>query len=164
MFKLGWIEDSQVFCGDATSSSVVTRKLTPLEENTPGDRVIVIPVSQSEALVVESRRPTGLSKSWPSTMSGLFVYRVNTSLVTDRSSEFTNSKLDSGNNPKFPKWAFYLPADQRPIDATIPTAKVDPEKFYQEWLIREGESVTSDGIRIHFVKSSNADWVKISKV
>ena len=45
MFKLGWIEDSQVFCGDATSSSVVTRKLTPLEENTPGDRVIVIPVS-----------------------------------------------------------------------------------------------------------------------
>lgn len=164
MFKLGWIEDSQVYCGDSTSSFEVTRKLIPLEENVPGDRLIVIPVSQSEALVIESRRPKGLSKSWPSTVSGLFIYRVNTSLVTDRSSEFTNSKLDSGNNPQFPKWAFYLPADQRPIDATIPTAKVDPEKFYQEWLIRVGESVTSDGIKTIFVKSSDVDWVKISKV
>lgn len=163
MFKLGWIEDSQVFCGNSSTSSIITRKLTPLEEEGAGDRIIVIPVSNFEALVVESRRPTGLSKSWPKTMVGVFVYRVNTSLVTDRSSEFTSSKLDSGNNPMFPKWAFYLPPDQRKIDATLPASKVDPEKFYQEWLIREGESVTSDGIRIKLAKVEKVDWIQISK-
>ena len=63
----------------------------------------------------------------------------------------------------FPKWAFYLPPDQRKIDATLPASKIDPDKFYQEWLIREGESVTSDGIRIKLAKVEKVDWIQISK-
>jgi len=164
MFKLGWIEDTQVFCAPSTSTSKVTTRLLPLEVRGSGDRILVIPISEFQALVVESRRPVGLSKDWPSDMSGIFVYKVDTTIVTDRSSEFNGNGLDNGNNPKFPKWAFYLAPDQRKIDASLPASKLDPDKFYQEWLIRVGETVTSDGMRISFIKSDDSDWVQITKL
>jgi hypothetical protein len=164
MFKLGWIEDSQVFCVPPSIKSQITIQLVPLELTDSGDRILVIPLSKFQALVVESRRPVGLSKRWPSGMSGIFVYRLDTSLLTDRSSEFNGNGLDNGNNPKFPKWAFYLAPDQRIIDSTLPASKLDPEKYYQEWLIKVGESVTSDGVKINFVESGKTDIVQVTKV
>jgi hypothetical protein len=163
MFKLEWIEDEQVFCAPLNAFSQFTTELVPLEVEGVGNRILVIPVSKFQALVVESRRPVGLSIRWPNSMSGIFVYRVDTAVITDRSSEFNGSGSDNGNNPKFPKWAFYLAPDQRFIDSTMPMSKLDPEKHYREWLIRVGESVTSDGVKISLVKSGKMDKVQVTR-
>jgi hypothetical protein len=164
MFKLEWIEDEQVFCAPLNAYSQFTTELVPLEVEGVGYRILVIPVSKFQALVVESRRPVGLSIRWPNSMSGLFVYRVDAAVITDRSSEFNGSGSDNGNNPKFPKWAFYLAPDQRFIDSSLTMSKLNPDKYYQDWLIRVGESVTSDGVKISFVKTGKTDVVQVTKV
>jgi hypothetical protein len=46
----------------------------------------------------------------------------------------------------------------------LPASKLDPEKYYQEWLIKVGESVTSDGVKINFVESGKTDIVQVTKV
>jgi hypothetical protein len=84
-------------------------------------------------------------------------------VITDRSQEFNGSGLDNGNNPKYEKWAFYLSASERFVDASLPASKLNPEKYYQEWLIREGESVISDGVRISLKQSGVNDVVEIAK-
>jgi hypothetical protein len=104
-----------------------------------------------------------LSKDWPSSMSGIYVYRIDTAATTDRSEEFKGSGLDNGNNPKYSKWAFYLAPDSRKIDATLPASKIDYDQFYKEWLIRPGESVTYFGVSIRFLKSDSHDLIEISK-
>jgi M6 family metalloprotease-like protein len=163
-FKLGWITDKEVFCAPKSKLTSSIIYLNPLEEIPSGYRVLVIPTSDQEALVVESRRPKGLSSAWPESMRGIFVYRINTSVVTDRSQEFNGSGLDNGNNPKYAKWAFYLNSDQKQIDSTLPSSKLDPEKFYQEWIIREGETVSADGVKISFLTSSLKDIIQISRI
>ena len=162
-FKLGWITDDEVFCAPKTKLNQSVIYLRPLEDAKTGYRILIIPTSEKQALVVESRRPQGLSSGWPDSMRGIFVYRINTSVITDRSQEFNGSGLDNGNNPKYEKWAFYLSASERFIDASLPASKLNPEKYYQEWLIREGESVISDGVRISLKQSGVNDVVEIAK-
>jgi hypothetical protein len=163
LFKLGWIVDNQVYCAPLSTLNTSIIKLLPLEINGDGDRIAVIPISQFKALVIESRRPVGLSKDWPITMSGIFVYEIDTTSVTDRSEEFKGSALDNGNNIKYPKWAFYLSPDDRRVDSSLPASKLDPDKFYQEWLMRVGETITTDRVKIKFLISNGYDFVEISK-
>ena len=163
LFKLGWIKDDEVFCAPRSKLSKSIIHLNPLEESPTGYRVLVIPTSENEALVVESRRPKGLSSAWPKSMSGIFVYRINTSVVMDRTQEFNGSGQDNGNNPKYQKWAFYLSPNERPVDSSLPASKLNPEKFYQEWIIREGESVTADGVIISLKKSGLKDIVEVAR-
>jgi hypothetical protein len=137
--------------------------LVPLEIFEKGNRAAIVVLDKSKALVIESRRALGLSKRWPKDLSGIYVYQIDTSVDTDRTQEFNGSGLDNGNNRKFPKWAFYLDSDQRPIDDSIPNNKVDPEKFYQDWLIRVGESVTTESVKINFRKSDQTDWIEITR-
>ena len=49
------------------------------------------------------------------------------------------------------------------IDDSIPNNKADPEKFYQDWLIRVGESVTTESVKIDFRKSDQTDWIEITR-
>jgi hypothetical protein len=163
LFKLDWLEDSQVFCSPISSIDGTLVNLVPLEVKGIGNKVAILVIDKSKALVIESRRAEGLSDRWPKNLSGLYVYMIDTSADTDRSQEFNGSGLDNGNNKKYSKWAFYLDSDQRPIDETQPESKLDPEKFYQEWLIRVGETVTTDGVIIHFRMSGKTDWIEIKK-
>ena len=163
-FKLGWIADTEVFCAPRSKLNRGIVYLNPLEEFPSGYRILVIPTSEYEALVVESRRPKGLSSAWPNSMSGIFVYRISTSAVMDRTQEFNGSGQDNGNNPKYQKWAFYLSAIERAVDSSLPASKLNPEKFYQEWIIREGETVQADGVKISLKKSGLKDIVEIARV
>lgn len=164
LFKLGWITDDRVYCAPLNNLKKSTVRLLPLESVGSGNRILVIPTSSHKALVVESRRPIGLSKDWPQSMSGLFVYEIDTTMVTDRSQEFNGSGLDNGNNPKYPKWAFYLSSDQRKVDSTLPASKLNPEKYYQEWIVRKNETITTKELRVRFLASNDYDFVEITRI
>lgn len=163
LFKLDWLSDNQIFCTTVSEIESTFVNLVPLEIFEKGNRAAIVVLDKSKALVIESRRALGLSKRWPKDLSGIYVYQIDTSVDTDRTQEFNGSGLDNGNNRKFPKWAFYLDSDQRPIDDSIPNNKVDPEKFYQDWLIRVGESVTTESVKIDFRKSDQTDWIEITR-
>lgn len=163
LFKLNWIDDGDIFCAPSALLNKSIVRLNSLENVGEGNRLVVIPLTNFQALVIESRRPLALSKDWPSSMSGIFVYRIDTAATTDRSEEFKGSGLDNGNNPKYSKWAFYLAPDSRKIDESLPASKINNDQFYKEWLIRPGESVTYSGVSIRFLKSDSQDFIEISK-
>ncbi len=76
-FVLGVELDSQIHC--KTDSAESTHLLSPVAW--PGDRVegLVIPLSDSKAIVVESRRRTGYDVLLGQESEGAFVYEVDTS-------------------------------------------------------------------------------------
>ncbi len=155
LFKLGWFNENQVYCLPSNLVSDQIVFMQPIE--TEGDyfKTIIIPTSDTKALVVESRRSVGYSKSWPSNTAGVFVYELDATLDNDRSKECCG---DSGNDPTFSKWSFYLPTDQRPVGKAG-----NPGQLWLSYLVQPLESVTHNGIKISYLQGGAKDVIKISK-
>lgn len=73
-WNLGWLEDSQIVC---SSAKEISQLITPLHLSY-GIKAVIVPLSRTKALVVESRRAVGLDKKIAKT--GALVYVVDSSL------------------------------------------------------------------------------------
>jgi M6 family metalloprotease-like protein len=73
-WNLGWIEDSQISC---MKGSTTTKLISPVQ-TIGGLKAVVIPISATKALVVESRRALGIDKAIRKT--GALVYLVDSSI------------------------------------------------------------------------------------
>jgi M6 family metalloprotease-like protein len=84
-FLMSWISDDQVNCQDVSSISNgdFEFKLTPIEVNTPTDKLAIIRLSETKALVIEVRRNLGFDKI-PAEYEGTLMYLVD---VTKGSNE-----------------------------------------------------------------------------
>ena len=91
-WQLGWLEPAQVLC---VTDQRTTVTLTPVADPGEGIAMVAIPVSESEAIVVESRRkigydkgqevtfPDGLQTTYPALATeGVLVYTVDATLET----------------------------------------------------------------------------------
>jgi M6 family metalloprotease-like protein len=70
---LGWLDDDQIYCHD---NAEVEIELEAIEQE-GGTKAVIVPLDNTSALVVESRRKIGFDKK---TREGALVYLVNTSL------------------------------------------------------------------------------------
>jgi hypothetical protein len=156
-FLLGWLKDSQVYCQPAQTLSSSTLVLNPLELASDKFKTAIIPLSKTQALVAESRRPVGYSSGWDKVDSGVFVYLVDTTKDNDRSNE--SSGADKGNDMKFSKWAFYLAPDNSRM-----TNSADFYYQYRDYFVKKGQSVTYGGVKITVLKSGTTDTIQIKKV
>jgi M6 family metalloprotease-like protein len=68
-WNLGWVDDSQIIC----SSADQTQLITPVE-SIGGVKAVMIPLTQTKSIVIESRRPLGIDKGLKK--SGALVYVV----------------------------------------------------------------------------------------
>ena len=66
---LGWINDDQIIC----SKSPATQLISPVQQS-GGTKAIIIPLSQTKEIVIESRRPIGLDSRL--VKSGALIYVV----------------------------------------------------------------------------------------
>ena len=154
LFLMGWMDDSQVHCitdDDLASEQQIV--LTPLELEGGERKAVVLNLSNlDEVLIVESRRPVGYTE-WASSDSGLLVYRANPALAK----QDDHSQGDCGNDPKHPKWAYYLFPDNE---------VANPDKWcqgFQVALVGQGESVSYGGVKISLEKSfREADVVSVT--
>lgn len=73
-WQLGWLEDNQVICPTQAGFDAA---LTPIERP-EGSKIVVVPVAETRAVVVENRQPEGFDERLPA--SGLLVYLVDTAL------------------------------------------------------------------------------------
>jgi len=80
-FLLGLLEDSQVHC--VTDSKSSTHWISPVEKKTNLLKGVVIPLSSTEAVIIESRRPTGMSNSGE--YYGAVVYSLDSKIPYRRS-------------------------------------------------------------------------------
>ncbi len=73
---LGFINDSQVRC--VTSPSLTIHEITAVSFPSKDSKLVVIPIDQYSAIVVESRRKARYDNQTLARNNGLLVYRVDT--------------------------------------------------------------------------------------
>ena len=153
-FKAGWIFDNQVFCLDGREDfSEARASLTPMEIYGGDTKMVVIRTAAHEGIVVTSRRPIGYSGDWSESDSGITVYRLDLSVMNDRTGE---GNVDCGNSTDFAKWAYYLPADG--------SSELQNACRFENFIIKPGQSVSYGGVQVRLVSRGSKDFVEISNI
>jgi hypothetical protein len=75
-WMLGWLDDEQIFCQQTDDETV---SLSPIE-TTGGTKAVMVPISDTKVVVVESRRALGYDNKL--IKSGALVYTVDTSIYS----------------------------------------------------------------------------------
>ena len=137
-FFTGWMGADELYCMPSTQSKLETQ-LIPLERLQRGMRGVIVPISTTEALVVESHRAEGWGARLGAGTYGVLVYYIDTTKDTDRSGEQQGIVKET--------WAQYV------TPATTNSYK----------LLLQGDTVTYKGITVTLTKTGDVDTVKITK-
>jgi len=136
---LGWLTSDQVYCIPQSSLTSAEVTLVPINRNIAGYKTVMIPLSPSTALVVESRRGEAYDSQLGSGAYGVLAYTVDTT-------------IDNGNGLATVQVPAAHAADLRTAHGSVKDA-----------LILTGESITVSGVTVRLVKSGDFDTVQISK-
>ncbi|MEY4183776.1 MAG: hypothetical protein RIS07_179 [Actinomycetota bacterium] len=142
-FFSGWLGTDQLYCMPQSQSSL-EMSLIPLERNQHGPRGIVVPLSATNALVIESHRAEGWGTRMGAGRYGVAVYWIDTTMDTNRyagSSGYTDT--DAGD-----RWA----------DHVVPSGKT---RTFD--LLLAGDAVTYKGVTVTFSRTGDVDTVKVSR-
>lgn len=143
-FLAGWLVDEKIYCKAATNLTDLKLTLAPLSDQKSGLKLAIIPVSQTKAVLVESRRFTKFSCG-PKDRNGVLVYTYDARL--SHGEDFlvpirpTGRPVVNINTPESPCW-------------TQPFA--DP-------LLYEGDSVTVEGMTIKVLQSGDYDQIQVQR-
>ena len=137
-FFTGWMGADELYCMPSTQSALETQ-LIPLERLQRGMRGVIVPISTTEALVVESHRAEGWGSRLGAGTYGVLVYYIDTTKDTDRSGESQGIVKET--------WAQYV------TPATTNSYK----------LLLQGDTVTYKGITVTLTKTGDVDTVRITK-
>jgi len=191
-FLLGWLDDDQVHCVPAESLTASEVTLVPTLRELDGLKTVMIPVSDSKVIVVESRRQEGYDSgigniALPSVdqdgitrrtflkdfgTNGLIVYTYDTSVMDLNGQarlqvpEGRVSELGWASCSWLTECTWFNP-DEDPasqgqrLDPNQPNSILVPVAY--DPLLREGDSVTVEGITIKLVQSGQYDRVRISR-
>jgi M6 family metalloprotease-like protein len=137
-FILKWIDDSQVDCVDSSVTASITDYVEATGIHSGNTKLLVVKISDSQALVIESRRKSELDDLAPNE-EGVLVYKVDANLKSD----YDAVKIKTN-------YSIYKNFNGQSL--LIGTLK-------------SGESIKSDGIEIKIMKNDvNGDFVKLSRV
>jgi len=134
----GWMGADRLYCMPSTQSTLETQ-LIPLERLQQGMRGVIVPISATEALVIESHRAEGWGARLGAGTYGVLVYYIDTTKDTDRSGESQGIVKET--------WAQY----------------VTPATTNANKLLLQGDTVTYKGITVTLTKTGDVDTVKITK-
>jgi hypothetical protein len=136
---LGWLTSDQVYCMPQNSLTSAEVVLVPINRDIVGYKSVMIPLTATTVLVVESRRGESYDSQLGAGAYGVIAYIVDTT-------------IDNGNG---------LAAIQVPTAhaADIRTA----HGLVKDALILMGESITVSGVTVRLVNSGDFDTVQISK-
>jgi hypothetical protein len=147
---LDWISENQVFCIDYKNIKDQSIQLVPVEREQVGIRSVMIRLSASKIIVIESHRSDKWSFNMPLQNNGVMAFLVDTTKNTDRRDENMEFRA------KLDKTAWNLTVDN-----------VMSRKFYEErysTIMYLGDSITAEGVQIKFVSSGDNDTIQITKV
>ena len=136
----GWLEDNQVYCQDVINLNTTELTLVPLNEKINGIKMAVVKISDTKAVIIESRRVTKFGCTPESYREGVLVYSYDA--TKGHNEEMFIQAIPSGR--KFEKATCYAPQTQDP-------------------LLRTGDKVTFEGITIEVMEHGTLDQIKISK-
>lgn len=140
-FLAGWLDDEKIYCQELSTLSSTEFTLVPLSGTSPGLKMAVVPVSESKALIIESRRETKFSCTMPTKKNGVLMY-------------IYDATLGHGEN-------FLIPV--------TPSGRIEEASSdcaisqYPDPLLHKGEKLTAEGVMVEVLESGNYDRIRISK-
>lgn len=154
-FLMNWMPSGGVYCRPSSTLGTVDVQLVPMQRLTAGFRSIMIPLTASKLIVVESHRAEGFGDRLSKGTYGVMAYVVDTTLDNDRSGE----NVGQGRT----RFASLL------IPSNSSSRGLSDEVFSRggtgilDSLMLQGESVSFGGVSIAFVSSGDYDTIRISK-
>lgn len=136
-WRLGFMKDSQVQCVSSAGSS--THWIAPSTVQTSESKAIVVRVSATKAVIVETLRPAGLYYKIPKQTQGALIYEVD--LMETRHGLGMKLSLPIGR-------------------------KVESNPFFMaSYPLKQGESTISNGYKFTIIESGTyGDVVKVEKL
>ena len=153
-FVSGWLDDSQVFCLQESNVSGQKITLASADKADAGFRLGIVKISQSEAIIIESRRKAEFSQGFPAGTYGLNAYVVQTAQNNERCDACDQDAIEKK------QFAYYLRADgvERGMFNFPMSAPIRWSVF-----VREGESVTFKGVKVTLTTTGDYDTITITK-
>ena len=140
-FVAGWLPDERVYCQELSTLKSTEVTLIPISQSDNGIKMVVIPVSETKAVVIESRRENKFSCQMPSKRNGVLVYTYDGTLM-------------HGENFLKP-----ITIEGRASEGSS-NCMVQP---YPNPILYRGEKISVEGITIEVINSLNYDKIRISK-
>ena len=143
-WTVGWVADTQIKCVSPNSNSTIA--ISPNTTKSNLTKAVVIPLSGSRGIVIESQRSTGYNYKFPTASNGALVYVV----------EMKEMAKGAGT-----AWAYgeYV---QRPANRP---AQLNQNGFaLGDATLKMGESIIVEGIKISVVEAGDfGDVVQVEK-
>lgn len=162
---IDWQLPTDVYCVKKENLKPTNIVMSPLEREEVGTKSIMIRLSATQALVIESHRRDRWSQGTngypglPAGFYGLVVYKVDTT----KSAQYGVAEQDGAAwQDKSDGFAYYL-RNQNVSHGYIPGNQVNPP-FDLNFVMYRGESLTTNGVKISLVRSGDHDTVSIQKV
>ena len=145
---LDWTLPQDVYCVLPENLKPTEVTLVPIEREQKGIQSIMIKISPSKVLVIESHRRDKWGTKYSLGLHGVTTYLVDTSVQNDP------SKPDSEKT----RFANYI------LNPESKLRKLTNRPKWESYVLYQGESFTTNGIKITLVKSGDNDTVRVTKV
>lgn len=145
-FLSGWMSEDKVFCKSSSNYKEIEITLVPLTSDQDGVKFIIMPLPSGKALLIESRRVSNFSCTTKTPRNGVLAYLYDPKL---------------GHNEDF--LTPILPNKYISEYSECNGAKVYGGLVTRDVLLRKGDSILIEGIRIEIVESLNLDKIIIRK-
>jgi hypothetical protein len=143
-WKVGFISDSQVRCVSSSLNSTIW--LRPSTTKGTFVKLLVIPLSKTKAIVMESQRSTGYNFKVPTNLNGAIVYQVDQELI------------NGGNGGKFGQGVHLL------LPTNRNTAQRTNGFLYGDARLLQGDYIQVGGLKITNVESGAfGDVIRVEK-
>jgi M6 family metalloprotease-like protein len=140
-FVAGWLDDEKVYCQELSTLKNADVTLVPLSGSGNGVKMVVVPISETKAVVIESRRETKFSCMMPSKRNGVLVYTYDATLM--HGEDFLKPVTPEGR------------ANENSSNC--------PAVPYPNPILYKGQKISVEGVKIEVVDSLNYDKIKISR-
>jgi M6 family metalloprotease-like protein len=140
-FVTGWLSDERVYCKQLGELETTEITLVPLSGSDNGIKMAVVPISETKAIVIESRRESKFSCTMPTKRNGVLVYIYDATL--SHGENFLQPIAPEGRN------------SENSFDCLVYP--------YPNPILYKGEKISVEGITIEILDSLNYDKIRVSR-
>lgn len=162
---IDWQFKNQFYCVQRENLKPTSLVMSPMEREEIGTKAIMIKLSKSQILVIESRRKDKWSSGYkgfpglPDGFYGVIVYKVDTS----SNGPFSVIEPD-GPNWRDSSTSYAYLIRNLEVDHGYISGAPQSQPIDMNFVMYEGESLTTNGIKISLIKSGDHDEVRIERV
>jgi hypothetical protein len=166
--SLDWTLPEDVYCVSEENLKTADVTLVPIEREQEGIQSIMIKLSPSRILVIESHRRDKWGTKFVPGFYGVTLFLVDTSVQNDPSkpdsetTRFANYLLNPAT--KHGKLVERRAWEEIDKNGVRKTGWVTGPTWDLNYVLYQGESFTTNGIKITLVKSGDNDTVRVTKV